>query len=149
MKLLASRWFISHSTEFEKFYKLVIFSGRENKCQCVTKSTIMWKLSQILAIRIYFLYSSVSVVACFTMVYFGFDRARKVVVTGNIFLNPENNGQCMTRSTIMLKLSQILAIRIYFLYCSGSKVARFTIVDFSFDRARKVLENGNIFRSRK
>ena len=42
-------------------------------------------LRQILAIRIFFLYSSVSEVARFMMVYFSFDRAQKAVLTGNIF----------------------------------------------------------------
>ena len=64
-----------------------------------------------------------------------------------IFLDRENNGHSVTRSTIMLKVSQILAIRIFFLYSSVSEVACFTIVYFLFERARKVLQNGNIFRS--
>ena len=66
-----------------------------------------------------------------------------------IFSDGENNGQSVTRSTIIQKLSQILAIRIYFLYSSVSEVACFTMVYFSFDRAHKVLHNRNIFRSRK
>ena len=41
MKLLASRWFISHSTELEKFYKMVIFLDRENNGQSVTRSTVI------------------------------------------------------------------------------------------------------------
>ena len=64
---------------------MVIFSARENNGQSVTRTTIMQKLSKILAIRIFFLYSSVSEVTCFMMVYFSFDRARKVVLTGIIF----------------------------------------------------------------
>ena len=66
-----------------------------------------------------------------------------------IFSDRENNGQSVTRSTIMQKLSQILAILIYFLYSSVTEVAGFTMAFFSFDGARKALQNGYIFRWRK
>ena len=66
-----------------------------------------------------------------------------------IFLDRENNGQSVTRSTIMSKLSQILAIRMFFLYSSVSEFAFVTIVYFSLDRAPKDLVTENIFKSRK
>ena len=49
----------------------------------------------------------------------------------------------------MNKLSQILAIRVFFLYSGVSEVACFTIVYFSSDGTRRALQTGNIFRSRK
>ena len=78
-KFLASRWFVSHSLELEKLYKMVWLLGRTKDDQCVTTGTIPWKIEKNPWNPGSHLLYFIRQLSCFKMVCISFDRAWKAL----------------------------------------------------------------------